>query len=84
MAELSIDNEDDFLIENDLESSGSDIELPHNESDEESSKENKGDEEEDNEFLKGLLTEEESKRPEFLIGANAFFYQKRKCRKKMA
>lgn len=66
-AELGADDEDDFIIDDDLVASGSDIDVSEGESDD-------GDDESDNEddeFLKGLLTEEEAKRPEFLTGANA-------------
>lgn len=71
MAELGIDDEDDFLVDDDLVASGSDMEPSDDESDEESHDDDEEDEDVDNEFLKGLLTEEESKRPEFLTGANA-------------
>ncbi|RDL36838.1 Uncharacterized protein BP5553_06190 [Venustampulla echinocandica] len=69
MAELGVEDEDDFLIDDDLVASGSELEL----SDEEASSDeaDEAEEEEDTDFLKGLLTEEESKRPEFLTGANA-------------
>ena len=70
MAELGIDDEDDFLIDDDLVASGSDMEPSDDELSNESG-DKEGDEDEDNEFLKGLLTEEELKRPEFLTGANA-------------
>lgn len=68
MAELGVEDEDDFLIEDDLVASGSDVE-PMDDSDEE--EENESGVEEEDEFVKGLLTEEEAKRPEFLTGANA-------------
>ncbi|KAK2065826.1 Nop14-like family protein [Colletotrichum caudatum] len=60
--ELGFDDEDDFLIEDDLIASGSDlepIESEEEESDEE--QEYQGDDSEDDEFTKGLLTEEETK-----------------------
>ncbi|RDW74024.1 putative nop14-like family protein [Coleophoma crateriformis] len=68
MAELGIDDEDDFIIDDDLVASGSELEPSD---DEDSESENEADDGEDAEFLKGLLTEEEAKRPEFLTGANA-------------
>jgi nucleolar protein 14 len=72
MAELGIDDEDDFLIDDDLVACGSE-QPSDDESNEESGEENEEEEDEDenNDFLKGLLTAEESKRPEFLTGANA-------------
>ncbi|KAK1972970.1 Nop14-like family protein [Colletotrichum sublineola] len=60
--ELGFDDEDDFLIEDDLIASGSDlepIESEEEESDEE--EEYQGDDSEDDEFTKGLLNEEETK-----------------------
>ncbi|KAG0650865.1 putative nucleolar complex 14 [Hyphodiscus hymeniophilus] len=69
MAELGIDDEDDFLIDEDLVASDSDIEPSDEDSGDDSSQEDEGDD--DVEFLEGLLTEEESKRPEFLTGSNA-------------
>lgn len=71
LAELGIEDEDDFLIEDDLVASGSDVEPSDDESDEESCKEDDEDQDEGTEFFEGLLTEEEAKRPEFLTGANA-------------
>ncbi|KAM0167493.1 hypothetical protein ACHAQE_000387 [Botrytis cinerea] len=66
-AELGADDEDDFVIDDDLVASGSDIDESDGESDGEDGESNN----EDDEFLEGLLTEEEAKRPEFLTGANA-------------
>ncbi|KAJ8070472.1 hypothetical protein OCU04_000846 [Sclerotinia nivalis] len=66
-AELGADDEDDFIIDDDLVASGSDIDESEGESDEEDGESDN----EDDEFLEGLLTEEEAKRPEFLTGANA-------------
>ncbi|KAB8302908.1 hypothetical protein EYC80_006232 [Monilinia laxa] len=66
-AELGADDEDDFIIDDDLVASGSDIDESEGESDEQDDESDN----EDDEFLKGLLTEEEAKRPEFLTGANA-------------
>ncbi|KAK7431045.1 nucleolar complex protein 14 [Neonectria magnoliae] len=57
---LGFDDEDDFLIDDDLVASGSDLELM--ESDEDSEVE--GSEEEDD-FTKGLLNEEEARNPVF-------------------
>jgi nucleolar protein 14 len=71
MAELGIDDEDDFLIDDDLVASGSDMEVSDGNSDAESSAEEDNEDNEDPEFLEGLLTEVESTRPEFLTGANA-------------
>jgi nucleolar protein 14 len=69
MADLGIDDEDDFIIDDDLVASGS--EMDASESEESDDSEVEADEEEDDEFTKGLLTQEESGRPEFLTGANA-------------
>ncbi|KAL0938950.1 rRNA maturation protein [Colletotrichum truncatum] len=63
--ELGFDDEDDFIIEDDLVASGSDLELVSEEeedSDEEADSAGEGeDEDEDDEFTKGLLNEEEAK-----------------------
>ena len=67
-AELGVEDEDDFLIDDDLVASGSDSGSVDQSDDEEMVD---SDDEDDDEFVKGLLTEEESKRPEFLTGANA-------------
>ncbi|ESZ97958.1 hypothetical protein SBOR_1629 [Sclerotinia borealis F-4128] len=66
-AELGADDEDDFMIDDGLVASGSDID----ESEGESGGQDDESDNEDDEFLKGLLTEEEAKNPEFLTGANA-------------
>ncbi|WYZ34780.1 hypothetical protein EsH8_I_001056 [Colletotrichum jinshuiense] len=60
--ELGFDDEDDFIIEDDLIASGSDLE-PIESEDEESDEEGEGegDDSEDDEFTKGLLNEEETK-----------------------
>jgi nucleolar protein 14 len=68
MTELGFEDEDDFLIDNDLVASGSDLEFSEDDSSDEE-EEATGDD--DTEFLQGLLTEEEAERPEFLTGANA-------------
>ncbi|KAL8381781.1 hypothetical protein RB595_005849 [Gaeumannomyces hyphopodioides] len=68
--ELGFDDEDDFIIDDDLVASGSDID-PDDEED--SSSDDSGDDEDagfdgfesDDEFTKGLLTETESRQPEF-------------------
>jgi len=67
--ELGVEDEDDFLIDDDLVASGSDLEISEDDSSNEVS--DNEDEGEDSEFFKGLLTEEEARRPEFLTGANA-------------
>ncbi|KAJ2973496.1 hypothetical protein NQ176_g6575 [Zarea fungicola] len=67
--EMGLDDEDDFLIEDDLVASGSDLEFDSgDESDDESGNsaaEDAGDIEEDDEFTKGILNDEESKNPVF-------------------
>jgi nucleolar protein 14 len=71
MAELGVEDEDDFIIDEDLVASASDME---SDDDSESSEDkNTGEEaeDEDDEFTKGLLSAAEAKRPEFLTGANA-------------
>jgi nucleolar protein 14 len=67
-AELGVEDEDDFLIDDDLVASGSDT---GSVDDSDSGEEVESEVEEDDEFVKGLLTEEEATRPEFLTGANA-------------
>lgn len=67
-AELGFDDEDDFVIDDDLVASGSDLELV--ESDEESEDDDSGDaqpgeDEEEDDFTRGLLNEEESRNPLF-------------------
>jgi nucleolar protein 14 len=71
MAKLGVEDEDDFIIDEDLVASASDME---SDDDSESSEDrNTGEEaeDEDDEFTKGLLSAAEAKRPEFLTGANA-------------
>ncbi len=68
IAELGVEDEDDFLIDDDLIASGSEVDESEDES---SAHGEEPSENGDDEFLKGLLTEEEAKRPEFLTGANA-------------
>ncbi|KAI9745249.1 MAG: nucleolar complex protein 14 [Claussenomyces sp. TS43310] len=68
--ELDVEDEDDFIIDDDLVASASDVDLSDgsaSESDEEAAESNA----DDDDFVGGLLTEEEAKRPEFLTGANA-------------
>ncbi|KAK3695378.1 nucleolar protein 14 [Podospora appendiculata] len=71
-AELGFDDEDDFLIDDDLVASGSELEFDDDDEDLESDEEDdeEGDEDQesdsgDDEFTKGLLTEAESKDPKF-------------------
>ncbi|KAL3306494.1 Nop14-like family protein [Colletotrichum asianum] len=62
--ELGFDDEDDFIIDDDLVASGSDLEPvseEEEESDEESDGEGEAEDDEDDEFTKGLLNEEEVK-----------------------
>lgn len=64
--ELGFDDEDDFLIDDELIASGSDLEpLDSDEDEEEISGEEDEDEEDDDEFTKGLLNEEEARNPVF-------------------
>ncbi len=65
--ELGVEDEDDFIIDDDLvASSGSEMD-----SGDESASESGEDDEDADDFLDGLLTADEAKRPEFLTGANA-------------
>ncbi|OLN88587.1 putative nucleolar complex protein 14 [Colletotrichum chlorophyti] len=60
--ELGFDDEDDFIIEDDLIASGSDLEPIESEEEEsDDDQEYQGDDSEDDEFTKGLLNEEETK-----------------------
>ncbi|EGX92237.1 rRNA maturation protein [Cordyceps militaris CM01] len=67
--DLGLDDEDDFLIEDDLVASGSDLDLDlvdsGDESDDESGDSDGGGQIEDDEFTKGILDEEESRNPVF-------------------
>ncbi|KAK2601712.1 nucleolar complex protein 14 [Conoideocrella luteorostrata] len=66
--ELGFDDEDDFIIDDDLIASGSDLELV--DSDEEFEEEDgsqQEDDEEEDEFTKGLLNEEEARNPVFRV-----------------
>ncbi|RFU79121.1 nucleolar complex 14 [Trichoderma arundinaceum] len=71
--ELGFDDEDDFIIDDDLVASGSDLELVESddeldnegEDDEDSAGQAVDDEDDDDEFTKGLLNEAETKNPIF-------------------
>lgn len=67
--ELGFDDEDDFVIDDDLVASGSDLELIESdddmEDDEDEDDESGDEEDEDEDFTKGLLNEEESRNPAF-------------------
>ncbi|KAF8854943.1 Nop14-like family protein-like protein [Acephala macrosclerotiorum] len=69
--ELGVEDEDDFLIDGDLVASGSDLDEDVSEDESSDEEVREAFQEEEDEFVKGILTEEESKRPEFLTGANA-------------
>lgn len=62
--QLGLDDEDDFLIEDDLVASGSDID-PGDEEEEDSDEESGDSEDEEDDFTKGLLSREEETNPEF-------------------
>ncbi|KAL2257666.1 hypothetical protein VTK26DRAFT_9331 [Humicola hyalothermophila] len=65
--ELGFDDEDDFLIDEDLVASGSDLEIDSDDMEGEESveEEDESGEDSDDEFVKGILTEAESKDPVF-------------------
>ncbi|KAJ6785004.1 hypothetical protein PWT90_03689 [Aphanocladium album] len=68
--DMGLDDEDDFIIDDDLVASGSELDLDLGDSGDESDDESGGsadehDAEEDDEFTKGLLNEEETKNPVF-------------------
>mgnify|MGYP002622731595 CR=1 FL=1 len=68
--ELGLDDEDDFLIDDDLVASGSELEFDSEdfsdvESDEEEGSSESKEDEEDDEFIKGILTEAEQKEAVF-------------------
>lgn len=71
--ELGFDDEDDFIIDDDLVASGSDLEPVESdvdsEQDDEASEDN-DDEEEEDEFTKGLLNEEEARNPMFTVDSS--------------
>jgi nucleolar protein 14 len=71
--ELGFDDEDDFLIDDDLVASGSELELESDMDGEESDDEDAGSESgsDDDEFVKGILTEAVTKDPVFQISSNA-------------
>ena len=68
LAALGVEDEDEFIIDDDLVASELESE---SESDEDEPPHIQPEAHEDDEFFSGLLTEEEAKRPEFLTGANA-------------
>ncbi|KAL2154365.1 hypothetical protein VTH82DRAFT_3041 [Thermothelomyces myriococcoides] len=70
--ELGLDDEDDFLIDEDLVASGSELDI-ESEIEDESEDENSASESdsEDDEFVKGILTEEVTKDPVFQTPNNA-------------
>ncbi|KAM3525631.1 hypothetical protein NHJ13051_003898 [Beauveria bassiana] len=75
-ADIGLDDEDDFIIDDDLVASGSDLDLDlgdsGDESDDESGNSDAEDEiDEDDEFTKGLLNEEETKNPVFHVPSAA-------------
>lgn len=62
--ELNVEDEDDFLIEDDLVASGSDLEISESADDSESSDSSSDNEnDEDLEFVQGLLSKEDAGRP---------------------
>jgi nucleolar protein 14 len=72
--ELGFDDEDDFLIDDDLVASGSDLELDSDDMESEGSDGEDAESEsgsDDDEFVKGILTEAESKDPVFQPAANS-------------
>jgi nucleolar protein 14 len=82
-SELGVEDEDDFLIDDDLVASDSGLDLLEDDSqDDESEEGGDRDEDADAEFLQGILTEDESNLPEFLTGANSrlpFMSKEFKC-----
>ncbi|KAH6650185.1 nucleolar protein 14 [Chaetomium tenue] len=70
-AELGFDDEDDFLIDDDLVASGSELEL-ESDMEDESDDEDAGSESgsDDDEFVKGILTEAVTKDPVFQVSSN--------------
>ncbi|KAK4239805.1 nucleolar protein 14 [Achaetomium macrosporum] len=72
--ELGFDDEDDFLIDDDLVASGSELELDSDDMGGEASEDEDAESEagsDDDEFVKGILTEAESKDPVFQAAENA-------------
>jgi nucleolar protein 14 len=67
-SELGVEDEDDFIIDDDLVASDSDVEASDDDVSSGGGESTTGGE--DTEVLHGLLTIEDSKRPEFLTGAN--------------
>lgn len=68
-AELGFDDEDDFIIDDDLVASGSDLDLAESEmdTDEEDHDDASNQSEEEDEFTKDLLNEEEARNPIFRV-----------------
>ncbi|KAL1890420.1 nucleolar complex protein 14 [Sporothrix stenoceras] len=67
-AELGFDDEDDFLIDDDLVFSGSEVDVDESDEDDsgdEGGEEGEDNEEEEDEFIRGLLTEDEKKNAVF-------------------
>lgn len=79
--ELGVEDEDDFLIDDDLVANGSNVDSdeyePESESEKDEEDEESDEDDEDDEFTNGLLTKDESSRPEFLTGANGPLGKKR-------
>lgn len=72
-SELGVEDEDDFIIDDNLVASSSDMETSGDETSSEFGEDTTG--ADDVEFLSGFLTEEENKRPGFLTGANGPIYE---------
>lgn len=70
-SEMGVEDEDDFLIDDDLVASGSDLEPSEDDSSDDGSEEGEEVEDDDAEFLQGILTDAESKQGQFLTGANS-------------
>lgn len=71
--ELGFDDEDDFLIDEDLVASGSELDFDGDdmESEESDEEDDESGADSDDEFVKGILTEAELKDPVFQVAANA-------------
>lgn len=70
LEELGVEDEDDFMIDDDLVASGSDIDDSDEDSDSMASAAGDEADDEDADFIGGLLSAAEASRPEFLTGAN--------------
>jgi nucleolar protein 14 len=68
--ELGFDDEDDFLIDDDLVASGSELELDSDDTGSEDEDAESDADSDDDEFVKGILTEAESKDPVFQVPGN--------------